>query len=125
MNESKICIELRLQIKKEIPGLKLWRNHVERYRNRNGIWSVAGLAKGSSDLIGIYAPRGIFIAIEVKKHNEYARVQKMLEGKIKMSQHISDQWQFLKCIQNNGGIGCFASDVEHVKESIYLWETKN
>lgn len=69
MNEAIILATIRLQLGKET-DLVLWRNEcgVARHEDEDGkIRTVRyGLIRGSSDLVGILAPRGRLFALEVK-----------------------------------------------------------
>lgn len=73
MKESEIQARIRLALGEE-HDLTLWRNNVGVAE----MWSSAGksqrvqygLCVGSSDLIGLLAPRGRMVALEVKKPGE-------------------------------------------------------
>lgn len=50
-----------------LPHVRLWRNNVGILKDSRGIPVSYGLLKGSADLIGIVAPYGRLLSIEVKR----------------------------------------------------------
>lgn len=50
-----------------LPDVRLWRNNSGRLIDSRGIPVSFGLAIGSADLIGIVAPHGRMLSIEVKR----------------------------------------------------------
>lgn len=50
-----------------LPYVRIWRNNVGTMRDSRGIPVTFGLAIGSADLIGIVAPHGRLLSIEVKR----------------------------------------------------------
>lgn len=92
MSEGDIVREIRLALGRD-PDLALWKNSTGTaiqdfgaggYRNLR-----YGLAKGSADLIGVLAPHGRFVALEVKTY----------KGRIR-----PEQTQFLELVRRLGGV---------------------
>lgn len=65
MKESEIVRQILLELGNE-PDFRIWRNNTGALPDVTGRLVKYGLAPGSADLIGILAPRGRFIALEVK-----------------------------------------------------------
>ena len=67
--ESVLQAEIRLALGRD-PSLVLWRNAVGQAEHVAGngrtFRQAFGLAKGSADLVGILAPAGRFVALEIK-----------------------------------------------------------
>lgn len=88
----------------------LWYNKIFAWRNNNTpIYDQKrkvframpiGSIKGVSDILGIM-PDGRFLAIEVKKKGTYAS---------------KEQKEFLKNINDNGGLGFVARDLDDLKK---------
>lgn len=75
MSETTIMNAIRLAVG-SLPDVRLWRNNVGALLDSRGVPVHYGLAKGSGDLIGIVAPYGRFLSIEVKRpggHTDKAR----------------------------------------------------
>lgn len=63
--EREVQHAIRVALGRE-PDLTLWRNNTGALKDANGRAVRFGLAVGSSDLIGILAPAGRLVALEVK-----------------------------------------------------------
>lgn len=105
-------LQAKIQIALGALGCRMFRNQVGTYRLKDGRVISSGLCKGSSDLIGItpYVVKesdvgktvGVFTAVEVKTPTGKT-------GKL--------QENFIKFVQDNGGIGFVARDLEKIIES--------
>lgn len=101
VNESQIQAAIRLQLGR-LPDLTLWRNQVGR--TQHGTQHVTyGLCRGSSDLIGILAPTGRIIALEIKTP----------KGRTSPEQDL-----FLELIRNKGGFAAVVRSPEEALEAI-------
>lgn len=65
MSEAEIQAAIRVALG-QTPDVLLWRNHVGRVQDERGRWHPFGLAPGSADLVGLLAPSGRWLALEVK-----------------------------------------------------------
>jgi hypothetical protein len=79
------------------------------YRNNTGVAEVGNRrirfgSKGSSDLIGVLAPSGRFVGIEVKRSSGGRR--------------SPAQIRWAEQIQRHGGIAIFASSVDDVRRAL-------
>ncbi len=83
-----------------LPGVVFWRNQTG-FTMEDGRGIRYGLAKGSSDLIGIVDGR--FVALEVKA------------GKGRTSK---DQETFFRCVRRAGGFACAVWSVEEALAAI-------
>lgn len=99
----------------------------EMYRKRKSAFSSPGI----SDIIGCY--EGYYFAIEVKTPSEMEKADKSIEeltadyidaqrrnlsgATIKKYQHRVEQRAFLDGVERSGGIACFASSIQDVKEA--------
>jgi hypothetical protein len=104
-SEADLQHAIRLDLGTE-PGLTLFRNEtgVAKHQLRHRTGHVRyGLCKGSADLIGILAPPGRFIALEIKTRT----------GK-----PTSEQTQFLELIRKRGGFACVVRSVQEAREAI-------
>jgi hypothetical protein len=91
---------IQAQIRKAIgalPHVRLWRNNTGQLKDRFGHTVIYGLAIGSSDLIGIVAPHGRLIAIEVKSKT----------GKV-----TPEQEAFMEIVRRFGGVAGVARSFE-------------
>ncbi len=91
---------IQAQIRKHVgslPYVRLWRNNTGQLKDRFGTTVIYGLCTGSSDLIGIVAPHGRLIAIEVKS----------AEGK-----PTPEQEAFMEIVRRFGGVAGVARSVE-------------
>jgi VRR-NUC domain len=101
-NERDIQTRIRNTLGK-CEDLALWRNNTGRWLDPNGRVVTFGLAVGSADLVGILAPSGRFIALEVKQP----------KGKAKPHQ---DQW--LTIVRNLGGFAAVVTSEEEALRAI-------
>lgn len=76
--------------------LRIWRNETGLFWTAEGGRIKCGLCTGSADIIGIMAPRGKFIALEVK---------------VAGTATTSQQTKFLACINRMGGIAGVVKDM--------------
>lgn len=98
MKESEIQAQIRQALGRE-HDLTLWRNNVGVAE----MWSSAGkpqavrygLCVGSSDLIGLLAPAGRFVALEVKKPGE-----KPTEEQRKFMAHVRQMGGFAAVVRS-------------------------
>lgn len=93
-NEIQRSIRLALGARRDVV---LWRNSTGAAMTPDGSTHRFGLCKGSSDLIGIIAPSGRFLAIEVK--SEKGRT-------------TPEQDMFLELVRRMGGVAGVARSVE-------------
>lgn len=103
--EKTIQNEIRLALGRE-PDLTLWRNNTghANYATDAGDRTVRyGLARGSADLIGVLAPSGRFVALEVKRPG----------GKL-----TDEQSMFLALVRKRGGFACVVESVEAARAAI-------
>jgi hypothetical protein len=87
----------------------LWRNNTGMFQTLDGRPTRAGLCVGSSDLIGIVAPMGKFLALEVKRPGEKASEQ---------------QQKFLEVVRMAGGIAAVVTSVEEAIAAVESAMTK-
>ena len=87
-------------------GLTLWRNNSGSAR-KGKCWVRYGLARGSADLIGIAAPMGRFVALEVKAPGEHADPH---------------QIAWLDNVRASGGIAAVVHSVEEALLAVRLAE---
>jgi hypothetical protein len=105
MTEAEIQHAIRLDLGRE-PDLRLFRNEsgVATHAGRNSVQRVRyGLAKGSSDLVGVLAPAGRFIALEIKSPT----------GK-----PTERQLMWLATIRRFGGFAAIVRSVEDARAAI-------
>ncbi len=83
-------------------GVVIWRNEsgVAEHRGR---YVRYGLQKGSADLIGVLAPEGRFLALEVKTP----------KGRISKEQEL-----FLALVRKQGGFACVVRSVDEAVAAI-------
>lgn len=99
--EAQLQAEIRLAIGR-MPDVRLWRNN-------SGFLDGAitkirvGLATGSSDLIGILAPSGRFIALEIKTPK---------------GRETEEQKQWQAIIRRFGGFACVVRSVQEAEDAI-------
>ena len=99
MTEAEILRAVRLAVG-QLPGVVVWRNSVGVATYRDGRIMPYGLAKGASDLLGILAPQGRFLALEVKS----------AAGRL-----TDEQALFLALVRRCGG---FAATVRSVPDAL-------
>ena len=101
MSESELQRDIRLALGR-YPGLVLWRNNTGVSRSETRTIRY-GLCVGSADLIGVLAPSGRFVALEVKTAT----------GRVSREQEL-----FLNLVRRNGGIAEVVRTVEEAKNAI-------
>lgn len=74
MSETKLVKEILLALGNE-PDLIVWRNNTGKLADVNGRWVTYGLGVGSADIIGVLAPWGRFVALEVKDRGQQTEQQ--------------------------------------------------
>lgn len=101
MLERSIQTAIRLALGRE-PDLTLWRNEtgVAEHRGRHVRY---GLCVGSADLIGILAPSGRFVALELK--TAHGRVS-------------PEQTRFLDLVRKRGGFAAVVRSVEDARAAL-------
>jgi len=109
-----------------LPNVFVWKNHTTGIfdKNKGFFRPLQGYSiKGTSDILGVVAPEGRLIAIEVKSdsglktflrltHDGYRPAGKNL----KAWEHAQEQLAFLKAIQKCGGLAGVASSVEDAQK---------
>lgn len=101
MTETELQQQIRLELGRE-RDLVLWRNHVG-VGEHGGRVRRFGLSIGSSDLIGILAPSGRFVALEVKS----------ARGRVTPEQDL-----FLTLIQDRGGFAAVVRSVDEARAAL-------
>lgn len=94
--EREILADIRAVFAR-IPWVTLWRNNTGALKDVTGRTVQFGLCEGSADLVGIVAPHGRWIAIEVKR-----------PGK----RPTAAQLRFLERVRSLGGVGVWIDDAE-------------
>lgn len=77
-----------------MPEVVLWRNNCGVLADRHGRAVRYGLCPGSSDLIGILAPSGRLLALEVKRPSE---------------RPTAEQTRFLDLVRRMGGVAAIVT----------------
>lgn len=96
MTHSELVAAIREALGKD-PRVVLWTNPVGEAKTSRGAHVTYGLAKGSSDLIGILRPSGRFVALEVKTGAAVA---------------TKDQRLFLALVRGAGGVAAIVRSVD-------------
>lgn len=99
--ERELVRAIRLAVG-SMEGVVLWRNQVGSVESE-GRWQRYGLVKGASDLIGLVAPYGRFLALEVKTKR----------GRVRPEQQM-----FLDLVNRMGGVGRVVRSVEEALEAV-------
>jgi len=99
--EATIQTAIRLALGRE-PDLALWRNETG-VAVHNGRRVRYGLCVGSADIIGILAPAGRFVALEVKTAT----------GRVS-----PDQVRFLQLVRNRGGFAAVVRSVDDARAAL-------
>ena len=103
MTESTLLHDIRLALGRE-PDLVLWRNNVGVAPPTPRTRPVRyGLCTGSADLIGILAPTGRFVALEVKTAT---------------GRPSPEQIMFLALIRARGGFACVVRSIDEARDAI-------
>lgn len=101
-SEKEIQNAIRLAFSKRL-DVCLWRNSTGMFQTMDGRPTRAGLAVGSADLIGMVAPLGRLLALEVKRPGEKASEQ---------------QLKFLELVRSMGGIAAVVTSVEEATAAV-------
>ena len=103
-SESQLQAEIRKHIG-SLPDVRLWRHNTGQIKDATGRPVRFGLAVGSADIVGIVAPRGRWIAIEVKAPGWVpAKSGARYE-------HEEDQRKWMAIVRAFGGVAGFASSL--------------
>lgn len=102
MRENELQQQIRLELGHE-PDLVLWRNAMGVGVTESGTKQRFGLALGSSDLVGILAPSGRFVALEVKTDR----------GRVRDEQKL-----FLDLVRGRGGFAAIVRSVDDALAAI-------
>lgn len=102
MPEREVQHAIRLALGR-MTDLVLWRNSTGVARTEDRVMRY-GLCVGSSDLVGILAPSGRFLALEVKTPI----------GRLTLEQR-----QFLELVRRRGGFACVVRSVEEAVAAIH------
>lgn len=81
----------------------LWRNNTGALEDKRGRLVRYGLCKGSADLIGILAPTGRLVALEVKRPGE---------------RPTEEQERFLALVRSMGGFGAVVRDAYEANRAV-------
>tara|TARA_B100000949_G_C14026130_1_gene343438 strand:- start:141 stop:473 length:333 start_codon:yes stop_codon:yes gene_type:complete len=101
MNENQIQNDIRIAVG-QLPDVVIWRNE-SGVAEHKGRYVRYGLCKGSADLIGVLAPKGRFVALEVKTPR----------GRVSKEQNM-----FLNLVRSQGGFACVVRSVEEALQAI-------
>lgn len=85
-------------------GLTLFVNSTGALFDSTGRLVRYGLCKGGSDLIGLWGPAGIFVALEIKTKSG--------------GRPTAEQEAFLEMVRRRGGIGAWATSPEEAYERL-------
>lgn len=102
MKESAIQTRIRLAVG-SMPDVRLWRNNTGVLKDSRGVPIRFGLAVGSADLIGLLAPTGRLISLEVKT----------ARGKTTQAQ---DDWADI--VRSMGGFAATVRSAEDAVEAV-------
>ncbi len=102
MSETKLVKEILVALSAE-PDFICWRNNTGKLADVNGRWVTYGLGVGSADIVGVLAPWGRFVALEVKT----------AKGKLRETQ---EHWQC--AVLRRGGFCETVRSVEEAKNAL-------
>lgn len=102
MTEAEILRAVRLAVG-GLPDVCLWRNSVGVATHRDGRTVPYGICRGAADLLGVLAPSGRFVALEVKS----------ARGRLTREQDL-----FLALVRHYGGFACVVRSVNDALEAI-------
>lgn len=108
MSESDIQSRIRLEVG-SLPDARIYRNNVGTLLDSRGIPVSFGLAVGSADLIGLVAPWGRFLSIEVKRPKHKTS---------KVRQEAQAAWRSI--IARFGGVATQAETVDDAMAAVEL-----
>lgn len=97
-SERALMIRIRVALT-SAGGVLIWRNEVAKARRlSDGGVMPFGLGVGSADLVGVVAPYGRFLAVEIKR----PRIGKVSE----------EQGRWIAAVRRHGGVAGVATSVE-------------
>lgn len=99
--ETRLVKQIRDAVATDM-GLRLWRNNTGVAKSK-GFFIRYGLCNGSADLVGVLAPQGRFVALEVKT----------AKGRV---DPIQDTW--LDIVRSMGGFACVVRSVDEAKAAV-------
>ena len=102
MSETRIVNAILLALGNR-PGLRVWRQNTGAIKDANGRLVRFGLI-GSADILGILAPSGRFVAIEVKTAT---------------GRQSEQQRAFQQMIERHGGIYVLARSVDDAIKGVF------
>jgi hypothetical protein len=107
-SESEIQSAVRLLVG-QLPDVRIWRNSVGELpasygQGRKGRVKF-GLCNGSSDLVGIVAPSGRWLCLEIKEEDW----RPALPTNRKLFKHEQDQRDWIAVVEAFGGVGGFVT----------------
>jgi hypothetical protein len=102
MNERDIQDRVRAAVGGQ-PDIRMWRNNVGAHKDARGILVRYGLAVGSSDLIGVLAPSGRLLSLEVKT----------AKGRT-----TSEQETWMTIVRRFGGFACVVRSAEEALAAV-------
>jgi hypothetical protein len=117
MDKTEDFVKKEIQCLAPVFGITLLRNNSGMCMNPKGVPVRFGLGNKSaqsnrvlksSDLIGIWAPKGIFVAIECKRPGWV----------FKGDDREIAQLTFINLVREKGGLGCFATCWDDVQREI-------
>ncbi len=97
-------------------GARIFRNNVGKLRDVNGRVVTYGLCVGSSDLIG-YLP----VTITAEHVGQTLALFVAIEAKSQTGRLRPEQQQFLKVVQQHGGLVCVARSTEDAETLFAPW----
>lgn len=95
--ETEVTNRTRLYLTEKFPGIILFRNSIGYDARAKVYYGIGG--RGGSDLIGMY--RGRFVALEAKAPGAHTEPK-----------HLAEQSNFIRVIQEGGGIAGFFESPE-------------
>lgn len=126
--KSEAEVQYDIQIAAPGMGLRLLRNNVGVMQDAQGNFVRYGVGgKGGSDLIGWYAAKvindygttsAIFVVIEVKKEG-WRPPSDAAAGEAAV--RYRKQLAFINAVKEAGGIACFATSVQDVRDAVQAW----
>src|SRR5690242_16932785 len=119
--EQELSNAIRLAVG-SLPHVRLWRNNSGMIKDSRGIPVSFGLARGSADTIGIVAPFGRFLSIEVKRpgnkplsDDQWGHVLAMRSQRVdcKCARcHRARQEDWARIVREFGGVSGIVDSVE-------------
>lgn len=112
---NQILLDLTNDGPLRVPGLTLYVNSVGGLYDSSGRLVRYGLAKGSADLIGLWAPAGIFVSVEVKAPGEPGPRYHGKQKPSKAEEHLEAQARWMDSVNARGGIAVWGRSSEEIK----------